>query len=224
MRTAAAAPPSLGLLLALVAQVRRKSKTPAIGVHLAAPWTGPPELEAGGEHFVHCPSPLAFRASLAAHEGKPVVLLTERSQNELGADVLARLARQRLVPLNAWGALRDRLGVRDVDPRLRDLRWLPDHLLALGAAELPRPTTQTLDADDVWQALLTRLGLADPRPDLRALLEWSATAAGLAAFLHLPAEARTTTRTGSLPRPAAPPAPSSTWWRRGAAAKRWRPD
>jgi hypothetical protein len=190
MRKAAGAPPSLGLLLALVAQVRGKSKTPAIGVHLAVPWTGPPELEAGGEHFVHCPSPLAFRVSLAGHEGEPVVLLTERSENELGADVLARLARRRLIHLNAWGALRDRLGVRDVDPRLRDLRWLPDHLLALGAEELPRPTTQVLDADDVWQALLARLGLADPRPDLRALLEWTATAAGLAAFLHLPAEAR----------------------------------
>jgi len=192
------APVSLVLLQVEVAEIRRKSKNGrSIGFHVAAPWTGPAELKAGDEELAvrYCPSPLSVRAELARGEnaGKAVVLLTDRSESELGADVLARLAKQRLFRLDAWKALQERLGVERIDPRLARLLWLPDHLLAL--PEIPaeageRAATQVLDADEVWQRLLKRLGFTSARPDLQDLLEWTTSGERLAAFLALSAEPR----------------------------------
>src|SRR5215218_3308109 len=66
-----------------------------VGVHAAPQWNGE-GLEVEGEQVevVPCPSVLAFREALVEHEGSEgrLVLLTDRSEKELGLDVLARLA------------------------------------------------------------------------------------------------------------------------------------
>ena len=197
------APVSIALLQAQVAEILRKAheakprsgrRPRAIGFHLGAPWSGPSILRVEGEDLplFYCASPLAFRVRLVETEALPVpvVLLTDRSRQELGMDVLARLEGGKLRNLDEWRALTDRFGVQKVDPRLRGLRWLPEALLVLDDDELSRPATQALDADEVWQFLLSRLGLTDAPPDLRALLEWTAKAEGRAAFLRLPENAR----------------------------------
>src|ERR1700742_2744484 len=99
------APASIGALQAKVAQVRKKypHDPRPIGVQLSAPWTGPSTLRVEGEELpaVYCPSTLAFRARLVEHEGSPVVLLTDRSPQELGIDVLTRLIQHRLFSLDS---------------------------------------------------------------------------------------------------------------------------
>jgi hypothetical protein len=190
--------PSVRLLESRVAEIRRHQKEPrAIGFHLASAWSGPSSLQVDGEELpvAFCPSPLAFRARLAEAESSPVppVLLTDRDQDELGEDVLARLFKGRLFRLNPWEALYDRFGVRGsegIDRRLLKHKWLPDHLLALPEDQVIKPASGFLDLDEVWQLLLTRLGLAGPRPDLRELLEWTTLPESLASVSRLPADAR----------------------------------
>jgi hypothetical protein len=189
------APASIGLLQAHVAEIRKRSKSGRpIGFHVVAPWTGPWAVRDGDEELpvVYCPSPLAFRAELSRREpeGGQVVLLTGCNDQELGADVLSRLARQKLHRLEPWQALRERLGVQSIDPRLLRLKWLAEHLLALPLDALERPATQVLEADEVWQKLLSRIGFAAVRPDLHALLEWTLSAERLRLFVTLPPEPR----------------------------------
>lgn len=188
---------TLRLLQAQVAEIRKKTRSDervrSIGIHVLGPWKGGTTLRVDGEELplAWCPSALAFRDELVRHEraGRQAVLLTDRSAQELGLDVLARLAKRRLHTLDAWHALYERLGVRDIDPRLRSLHWFPDHLLAVWPEEV-RPATQVLDAEEVWQVLLGRLGFSDPRPDLRALLAWTNAPERLALFTLLPTEVR----------------------------------
>jgi hypothetical protein len=188
---------TLRLLQAQVAEIRKKARSDergrSIGIHVSAPWSGGATLRVEGEELplAWCPSALAFRDELMRHErdGRQAVLLTDRSAQELGLDVLARLTKRRLYTLDAWQALHERLGVRDVDPRLRQLRWFPDHLLTVWPDDV-RPASQVLDAEEVWQVLLGRLGFSDPRPDLRALLAWTTVPERLALFASLPPEAR----------------------------------
>src|SRR5262245_6773220 len=172
MSTAGAS--TLRLLQEQVSEIRKKERMRAIGVHIAAPWDGGDALwvlRLDGEELplAWCPSALAFRDELVRNEraGRQAVLLTDRNEQDLGLDVLARLVKRRLFRLDAFQALYERLGVRGVDPRLRSLRWLPDHLLAVWPENV-RPASPVLDADEVWQVLLGRLGFSDPRPDLRA--------------------------------------------------------
>lgn len=183
-----------GLLQTKVAEVLEKHpKARAIGFHVSVPPSPLPPVRWNDKelNLVFCPSPLAFRAQLARSEtaDRPVVLLTDRSEQELGNDVLARLPKPRLFRLDPWLALHERLGIDLIDPRLRSLAWLPDVLLALPEDEL-RPATKALDAGEVWGVLLKRLGLTGPRPDLREVLEWTATPERLAAFGALAPEAR----------------------------------
>ena len=171
--------PSVGVLAAEVARILDKPPFPAaVGLRMPEGWDAPEWVQVGTEEFaVHrCASPLEVRARLleAERSGEVVVLLTSRSGQELGADVLARLARRRLFTLDPWEALRDRLKVRAIDPRLLPLGWLPERLLELaGKRELPVPPGGVLDADTAWEALLAPLGFSTGAPDLRELLAWT---------------------------------------------------
>ena len=83
-------------------------------------WSGPETLRVGRRtcRVVWCPSALAFREELADHgrkDGELLVLFTERPDTELGADVLARLPRQRLQPLDVWSLLEDAFGANRFD-------------------------------------------------------------------------------------------------------------
>jgi hypothetical protein len=183
-----------GLLQDKIDKVLEKHpKARAIGFHVPAPPSSLPQIQWNGEEpsLVYCPSPLAFRAQLVRSEtaDRPVVLLTDRSEEELGNDVLARLPKTALIRLNAWQALHERLGIDLIDPRLRSLPWLPEALLALPEDKL-RPATRTLDADEVWGVLLKKLEIPGSPPDLRDVLEWTTAPERLAAFAALPPDAR----------------------------------
>src|SRR4051812_12660712 len=83
-------------------------------VHLDGAWSGSELLVVGGEYVVvHvCPSELAVREELARPrpEGRTVVLLAEGEVH--AADVLARVAKRRVLRLHAWDAVQSLFGVR----------------------------------------------------------------------------------------------------------------
>ena len=152
-----------------------------IGVHLDTPWTGEGSLHVGAREvpLIWCESTLAAREAMVAREQipKPWFLLTPLRERELGDDVLARLFRCRLLPLDRWRILRDRLGAHRIDPRLSRFSWLAEAMLEVLPQSGAKVASGFLDAATAWGILLEGyFGLHEPRPDLRALLAWSRTA------------------------------------------------
>src|SRR5688572_28601167 len=99
----------------LRAQVKTvRAKVPdarVIGVYALTPWTGPSSLAVDGEDVEvgFCPSTLAVRERLASRTAADVrlVVITDRTENELGGDVLATLARRLLYRIDPWRVVLD---------------------------------------------------------------------------------------------------------------------
>jgi len=166
-------------LRAQIASVRRKlPDARRIGLKAPSSWSGPSRIrvEDGEADIVFCRSALAVREALASHEHEDriLVVLTDRDERELGDDVLARLAKRRLLRDEPWLDVMELFRARSVDPRISHERWMAHALLAAAPQErLPAAATGVLDAETAWGVLLKGLGLADGRPDARALLRWS---------------------------------------------------
>lgn len=173
-----------------------------IGVRLSGPWLGGESVMVGEQAHpvVVCTSALAVREALDRHEaagdGPALLLLTPLAEEELGWDVLARLAKRRLLELAPWGIVRDLFRARDVDPRLTRHRWMAEVLLEhVPAGGYPPVPSGVLDADTAWGHVLgQRLGLRSGRPDAEAVLEASTDPALTARYEQQPAEARAALR------------------------------
>jgi hypothetical protein len=143
-----------------------------------------------------CDSPLVARIALLDEEpGTTVtVLVTGLSEQELGDDVLVRLAGRRLYEIKSWEIVKELFSAQTIDPRLRTHGWIADRLLELApSAGLPPTPGGYLDAEQVWPLLLGRMiGLEGERPDLPLLLRWSASAENVQRFRRLPEEVRQT--------------------------------
>lgn len=167
-----------------------------IGIHVPGPYTGRASIRVNGEEFavVFCPSSLALREHLGgrAPDAPGLVVLTDRDENDLGADLVARLARRRLYRIEPWRAVLDLFRARELDPRLPRGRWLAEALLEGAPADgYPAVASGVLDEDTVWDTLLRgRLGFPSADPDPRALLSWTLQPDGLAALEAAPAELR----------------------------------
>ena len=160
---------------------RMEDSPQGIGVHLDTRWTGEGPLHLGTSEvsLIWCESPLAAREAMVAQEqfSKPWFLLTPLHERELGDDVLARLFRCRLLRLDRWQILRDRLGAHRIDPRLSRFSWLAEAMLEVLPQSGSKVPSGFLDAATAWGILLEGyFGLHEPRPDLRALLAWSRSA------------------------------------------------
>src|SRR4051794_36144299 len=174
----------------------------AIGIRASGPWAGGDTVSVGG--VVHplawCESSLAVRAALDRHAEDPdapaLVLLTGVAEDELGWDVLLRLAKRRLVELAPWDVVRDLFRARTVDGRLRPFRWMAETLLQLPADAHLRAPGGVLDADTAWTfALGHLLGMPSGRPTAEVLLRWSAEPGSATRYERVPAEARGDLRT-----------------------------
>ena len=95
-----------------------------IGLQAPGPWRGDAEVNLGDRHYavVRADSALEFREALAEAEagGRPTVVLTTPEQAELGHDVVARLARSKLWPVDAWEGVKGLFKARQLDPALRE--------------------------------------------------------------------------------------------------------
>ncbi|MCA9317720.1 MAG: BREX-2 system phosphatase PglZ, partial [Planctomycetes bacterium] len=178
-------PLSPELLLGLVRRVRRKGGPwRPIGIHTRTAYTGPTKLAfaEGGPRVeldvVNCPSLLAVRSALAEERVHPLVFVTQQDEDDLGADVRARIAKGRLQHPGSWEVALDLFEAQTLDPALGKQTWLADELIRArppsGYAPVP---TGVLDAEVAWGAFLREVvGLGDARPDLRSLLRWSSKA------------------------------------------------
>ena len=158
-----------------------------IGLHAAGPWQGDGELDLGERRFavVRADTVLEVREALADAEAlaRPTVVLTGLEQGELGHDVVARLARGKLCPVDIWEGVKALFKARQLDPSLRD-RCLAEALLAHRppGGEYPPVPAGVLDAATAWRAIFHHaLGMEDREPDLPGLLRWAARRPGRAA-------------------------------------------
>ncbi|MEB3288486.1 MAG: BREX-2 system phosphatase PglZ [Leptolyngbya sp.] len=173
--------PTFSQIKAQVAAIQQKavSSYEAIGIHAPGRWTGAQRQEADGKLYLiyPCDSPLAVRLALRdpVEVSATKVLITPLDEQSLDQDILLRLAKGTLFPINSWQIAKTLFGATTVDPRLLQHRWMADMLLdGLAADEYPTVNGGFLDAETVWPLLLRQgMGLKTSPLDLRALLEWS---------------------------------------------------
>jgi hypothetical protein len=123
-------------------------------------------------------SVLALREQLdALPEGAPpLVLLTTLDESELGADLLARLARRRLFSVDPWQLVKERFRARWVAPELVERHaWVARALLEVEPPEgFPPAPSGFLQEELVWRILFDALlGLCTDEHDAEAWIEWS---------------------------------------------------
>ena len=147
--------------------------------------------------MVRADTVLEVREALVDAEahGRPTVVLTALEQSELGDDVVARLARSKLWPVDPWEGVKGLFRARQLDPALRET------CLARALLEHKPPDRDydpvpagVLDAGTAWRAILHHaFGMEDREPDLPGLLRWAA-ATGADRYLASPADLREATR------------------------------
>ena len=97
--------PTLAQVREQVAAVRQKVRDAQVVGIRADAWDGPDTIEIADRSFrvVVCQSPLHVREELLElHDGAGLVLLTPLSEQELGADVVARLAKRQVFDIDTW--------------------------------------------------------------------------------------------------------------------------
>lgn len=133
----------------------------AIAYAWSQPWTGGETIEVAGRTLPlrYCRSTLEVREALDSAYGSEQVLLIGLPENKLGQDVLARLSRHRLLHVDRWQLVQDAYGVRQIDPRLFGLQWLPAALLEARSA-VPQSASPVLTMEDAMATVLaSQLGL-----------------------------------------------------------------
>ena len=189
------APTTAQIRAQVEAILRHDPRVRALGIRSPTRQPWPERIECVGRSFdvVWCESPLAAREALCGGDGDAgLVLLTGLSPDALGDDVVARLAKARLLTVESWEMVREAFQARNVDPRIAGKPWLAEMLLE-HAHRGPYPPVPggLLDADTAWANLLDRaLGLTVARPDAEALLRWCIGEGALSRFAALPPMAR----------------------------------
>lgn len=173
--------PTFNQVKAQVRAIREAVRRDAhvFGIHSTGRWTGDSVRMEDGEtwHIAQCDSPLQMREvlqSVNTSDGT-TVLITPLSDQQVDDDILLRVARRRLIPLDSWQIVKSLFDARSVDPRIACQRWIAEQLLASIPPEGYSPAAGGfLSAESVWQILLARdFGMTFGQPDLLALLRWS---------------------------------------------------
>jgi hypothetical protein len=144
-----------------------------------------------------CESTLAIREALSdadenSEAGAGMVVLTPLGTHQIADDIIARLAKARILEPEGWEIVRQLFGATQIDARLGRSPWMPQMLID-GSAQGPYPRLANgfLDLDTAWREVLLRfLQLDSARPDATALLEWTMTSSADASLNLLPAAGR----------------------------------
>ena len=187
--------PSFSQIKAKVAAIRQKMPNASvIGIHSPGRWTDK-SVWADGENdysITQCDSPLSFRMALRepAAENTTKVLITNLHDQDLGDDVLLRLAKRKLLQIDPWQIVRSLFDAHAVDPRLTQHPWIAESLLdSIPSKGFSPARGGFLDAETVWPLLLDHIiGLPDESPDLTSLLKWSLDNDATARFRNCDAE------------------------------------
>jgi hypothetical protein len=167
-------------LRAVAARMARDPHAPRLMAVKAPPrWDHPPQMDVDGATVTVIPavSSLALRSALAgflASDDGLGVILTELPEQELGAEVLARLWGHRVHRTTGFDALQSLFRVQELDSRLANERWLVDLLVEVAPLQgYAPPKSGILDLDTAWQTWLRHgLRLDAERPELADLLRW----------------------------------------------------
>src|SRR3954454_25292732 len=129
----------------------------AVGLHVATSWAGPDEVEFdfGKARVVRADTVFGVRQALrdAEHTKGRIILLTRLQQADLGHDVVARLARSRLFPIDHWATLCALFRAKELDRSICDpavAHALIEHAPPDG---YPPVSAGVLDGGTVWRAL-----------------------------------------------------------------------
>jgi hypothetical protein len=190
------AAPTFSQIKAQVAAIRQKvPHARVIGIRAEGRWTGERLKQDGQETFriEQCDSPLHMRMVLQDDADVAItVLITSLEERELGDDILVRLARRRLFPIDSWQIVKLLFQARAIDPRVTQHGWMAECLLeAIPVDGFPPAPGGFLDAETVWPILLDQhIGFVSDRPDLLALLQWSVNTESVERFQATPAPFR----------------------------------
>ena len=99
-------------------------------------------------------------------------------------DILVRLAKRQLFPVDPWQIVKSLFQAHAIDPRLTSHRFIADYLIDfIPDGGYPAVPGGFLAAETVWPILLERvIGLVNDRPDLAAILKWSIESSRRRAF------------------------------------------
>lgn len=155
----------------------------AVGLHVAPSMRGPSEVEFdfGKAKVVRADTVFEVReALLSAEKGQHrLVLLTGLQQNDLGLDVVGRLARSRLFAVDHWASLCSLFKAKELDRSILDpaiAQALMDYAPPHG---YPPVSAGLLDAGTVWRAVCRHVfDIGESEPDLVTLLLWASSDQG----------------------------------------------
>ena len=181
--------PTFSQIRAQVAAIRRKlPEARVIGIRAPGRWTGERIKRQGDETYLieQCDSPLALRIALREEVGPSTtkVLITNLDEKQLSDDILVRLVKRQLFPVDSWQIVKSLFQAHAIDPRLTRHRFIADYLIDfIPDGGYPAVPGGFLAAETVWPILLERvIGLVNDRPDLAAILKWSIEASAVGRF------------------------------------------
>jgi hypothetical protein len=175
---------SIPVLRPLLDEALRKKYPPSVlGVHASTEW---PESEP--RTFTHqnvpvrvepCVSALAVREAVLSHElGQWTVILTDRTDEDLGTGLLSHLIGFRLRTPDPWDGVRTRFAAAGIDPALTSLPGNRDIAIGLLAATPsagwhPAPGGVLTRDHALGSVAAVHLGLTDPVIDIASVLMWT---------------------------------------------------
>ena len=184
----------------LVAKAGKGSAASVLLLRAQPVWDGPPQIavpiETGGDARVlvrPCMSSLAVRdAMLQRGDGEYLVVLTDRSDADLGLGILARVFDQRVVTPSMWEAVKEAFRARQVDSILARMNWVAEPLvLSAPAGGWPVAPTGILTRDHALGHLTASLlGMPAGEVDPSGVLAWTLDPAAVAVFAQQPPSVR----------------------------------
>jgi hypothetical protein len=169
---------------------QRDQDAPAVGLHVTTPWRGPAEVEFdfGPASVVRADTVFQVREELlsAERQNRRIILLTKLQQGDLGHDVVARLARSRLFPVDHWASLCALFRAKELDRSICDPAIAQALLDNAPGDGYPPVSAGILDAGTVWRAISRHVfEMGESEPDLVALLLWATSKSGSARYLKV---------------------------------------
>lgn len=187
--------PSLGLPVlrqyaaSLVGKGQRSSAAPVLLLRSAPRWDGPDAIEVGDSRVQIRPgvSALAIRDVMRERpEDAYLIVLTDRSEADLGLGILSRCFDQRVVEPSLWQAVQQSFAATSIDGLLARSSWAAEPLVRhCPASGWPVTPTGMVTRDHALTHLAARiLGLSPGELDPSALLEWSLRPGARLAFVR----------------------------------------
>ncbi|MEV7571532.1 BREX-2 system phosphatase PglZ [Pseudarthrobacter sp. NPDC089323] len=180
-----------------VDKARSKNQGKVIAIRAAPNPAARRSFEDHGERVdvVPCVSALAVRVALMEHSGGSwLVILTDRSEDDLGAGILAHFVGNQLRNPDPWEAVRQRFSATNLDRVLVREYGRPE--IAQGILRIspddgwPAAPAGILSADHALGSVARgRLGISGPTIDALSVLHWTAEGVATSSIASLRADA-----------------------------------